>query len=225
MSGERVRIQALNPKLENNPFISSPGDYLAHNVAEQIALVPQFAKIFGSGKGRNIDGYLRGDYGVSNLPALRIYQMESYTMTADNWFIDGQLELDVILPPSLRREDLHFVSDVLTGALVSQFRRLPFFQAMRAAVPALNYLGQSITVSKNRAFMMNENDQIPMAVVTSNFRIDLREWDLYLESNDRTVDDPFDVTLADLDLIAALIAPQNDDGTNAGVDLPSTQTV
>lgn len=216
-----LRIDQLTP----NPFISSPGDLLASTVATLIAEVPQFQKIFGSGSGRNIDGYLRGDYGIRNLPALRIYQMEPYTMVADNWFITGQLELDVILPPSLRREDLHIVSDVITGAILQQFRRTSFFQAVRAVVPGLNWLGQSITVSKNRAFMLNEDTEIPMAVLTSDFRFDLREWDLYLESDDRTVDDPFDRTLANLETIAAFIQAQNDNGTDAGVDFESDSSV
>lgn len=216
-----LRIDQLTP----NPFLSSPGDLLAHTVADLIADVPQFAKIFGKAEGRNIDGYLRADYGIRNLPALRIYQMEPETMEADNWFITGHLELDVILPPSLRREDLHTVSDILTGALLQQFRRTDFFMAARAKVPGLNWLGQSMTISKNRAFMINEDEQIPMCVVTSDFRLDLREWDLYLESQDRTVGDPFERTLANLTVIAAFIQARNDDGTDAGVDIESDSKV
>jgi hypothetical protein len=212
------RIDLLTP----NPFLSSPGDLLAHYCAQQIALVPQFKTVFG----QFIDGYLRMDYAIRNLPALRIYQMESYTMEADNWFVVGQLEADVILPASLRRELLHTVSDKITGALLQQFRRTPFFQTMKGLVPGLNWLGQSITVSKNRAFQFDEDTLVPMAVLSINFRVDLREWDLYLESQDRTVDDPFEVTLADLAVIGTTIAALLDDNkTDAGVDIQITQNV
>ena len=214
-------IKLLTP----NPFLSSPGDLLAHTTANLIAAVPQFQKVFGTGEGRNIDGYLRGDYSIRNLPALRIYQMESETMTADNWFIIGQLECDVILPPALRREELHIASDIITGALLQQFRRTDFFMAAREIVPGLNWLGQSMTISKNRAFMLNEDEQIPMCVVTSDFRIYLGEWDLYLESQNRTVGDPFEQSLANLEIIAAHIQAVNDDGTNAGIDFESDSNV
>lgn len=204
-----------------NPFISSPGDLLAKTVSHLIGSVPQFKKIFGE----FIDGYLRMDYAIRNLPALRIYQMESYTMTADNWFIDGQLECDALLPPQLRREDLHTVSDVITGALLQQFRRQPFFNEVRSAVPAVNYLGQSITVSKNRAFQFDEDLLVPACVLSVNFRVDLRAWDLYLEQTDRTKSDPFERTLADLDTISTIIDALNDDGTEAHVQVDAIQSV
>ena len=60
---------------------------------------------------------------------------------------------------------------------------------------------------------MGDDTMVPLVVMSVNFRVDLREWDLYLESDNRTVDDPFERTLATLVTIACTIAPQNDDGT------------
>jgi hypothetical protein len=215
MSNERINL--LTP----NPFISSPGDLLCHWTANLISQVPQFKKVFGS----FIEGYMRMDHAIRNLPAVRIYQEESQTMEADNWFIVGTLMLDILLPANLRREELHTVSDMLSNALLQQFRRTSFFQAVRAQVPGLNYLGQSITISKNRAFQFDENTLVPCVVMSINFRIDLREWDEFLESTNRTVDDPFEITLANLSLIDTIIDPQNDDGTDSGVTVPVTQNV
>ena len=60
---------------------------------------------------------------------------------------------------------------------------------------------------------------VPMAQVTINFRLDLRQWDIFLEEHNRTVDDPFEQTLADLALIVATIHPVNDDFTSANTDV------
>ena len=191
-------------------------------VAKYIEAVPQFKTLFGE----FIDGYLRTDYAIRNLPAMRIYQEEPYT-AVDNWFVDGSLTCDIILPASIRRGNLHVISDLITGAVVQQFRRESFFKAVQLAVPGLNYLGQSITVSKNRAFGMDENGEnpVPAATCTINFRIDLRQWDDYLESDGRTVDDPFERTLSNLTELATIIDALNDDGTTAGITQDDLQSV
>ena len=73
-------------------------------------------------------------------------------------------------------------------------------------MPGLNELGKTFTVDKSLAFQPESSQEIvPMTRLTINFRIDLREWDAFLESDNRTKDDPFERTLADLEYISTLI--------------------
>lgn len=207
------RIDKLLPP-QPNPFISSPADLLAFYLAQQIALVPQFKAVFGE----YIDGYMRMDYSERSLPALRIYN-EKYSMEHNNWFEVGTLFFDVILPANLRRQELGNVPDIITGALVQQTRRIPFFQTMQGLVPGLNWLGEQIDVDKSLAFNLGGENLVPMAQLIVNFRVDLRQWDDYLTQNDRTVADPFQKTLANLELISTTIAGLSPiDGSDAGVD-------
>lgn len=210
------RMSAIAP----NPFLSSPGDALSDFTAKGVALVPQFKKIFGE----RVDGYMRMDYSLRELPALRIYNND-FVMEADNWFCTGTMTADVLLPASVRRNDLQIFTDVLTGALIQQFRRQSFFDSLRAQVPGLNYLGQSITLKKDLAFQLTEEQLVPMAQATINFRVDLREWDLFLESDGRTVDTPFIRTLANLERIWTTIHGESLEGSTTTADVAIQQPV
>lgn len=191
-------------KLDPNPFISSPGDFLVKTLRDLLRLVPQFRLIFGDA----VDSYKRMDYGIRQLPALRIYS-GSYTKEFESWFINGDITLDVILPASLRREELEQVQDTIANALLQQFRRPTFFATVEAAVPGLNQLGSRQSVDKTLGFQWDEAI-VPLTQITVNFRIDLRKWDDYLESTNRTKDDPFERTLADLTKLVGTIQGLND---------------
>jgi hypothetical protein len=178
--------------LKRDLFIDSPGDLLVGEVVKELLKVPEFKTVFGE----FIDDYKRMDYGFSNLPALRIYS-DTYEKPDEDWFITGDLKADVILPVSLRRNELQVVQDVISSALMQQFRRPSFFSTLSDKVPGLNELGRRFSVDKSLGFEMEDNE-VPLTQIIINFKLDLRQWDLYLENTFRTKDEPFEKSLANL---------------------------
>lgn len=197
-------------------FSSGPAEFLVANLADQIALVSQFAAVFGP----NIVGYQRMDFSQRDLPALRIYNT-TFQKEFESWFINGEIVLDVILPPSTRRELLQRYQDTITSALCQQFRRPTFFETMCGLVPGLNELGKEFMADKSLGFQLGEN-LVPLTQIRANFRLDLRVWDEYLVSQNRTKDDPFEETLADMEIINTFIKAY-DDEDNLQVTVESLQ--
>jgi hypothetical protein len=207
-------------KLKINPFIDGPTQALVKAVAGSIGLVPEFKYIFGE----NIDTYERADYSERQLPALRVYNHE-YTKEHESHYIVGELLLDIIWPPAIRRDETQAFQDILSSALLQQFRRPQGFNELVELVPGLNELGKVFSVNKQLG-MVWQDGFLPVTEIRANFRIDLKIWDAYLESTGRTKDDPFNVTLKELRLISAKIQPVRDDSSPdvpAAIDL-SLQT-
>lgn len=203
MESARERIN----NFDLDPFLDGPTEFLVKVVAEQIRAVPQFKLIFGE----NIDPYLRMDYSVRSLPALRIYN-ENWLKEFESWFVTGDLTLDVILPPSIRRAEQQQLQDTIVAALVQQFRRTPFFNAVCELVPGLNELGKTFSADKTLGFKW-EDGSVPLTQIQLNFRLDLRQWDEYLESQCRTKACPFERTLGELERIFVGIQAMRDDGS------------
>jgi hypothetical protein len=219
-----VSYGGSDPRIEQllrgrSPFLSGPGELLCFHSARLLLEVPEWRGFFGE----YIDGYYREDYGIRNLPALRFYS-DKFESESQSWWLDGNVDMDVLLPPSLRRGDLQKVSDVVVAALLQQFRRDSFLEGLRLVVPGLNYYGRGFHADKNKAWQpaSSESELIPMAAVSLNFRVDLREWDAYLESADRTVDDPFRKTLKTLASIGTIIrAGRGEQAVEIGIDQPA----
>lgn len=194
--------------LAKNPFLDGPAEFLVKTVVDEIGKVPQWKLLFGD----QIDPYLRMDYGLRALPALRVYN-RVWRKTSDNAWIVGDLLADVIFPASRRRAELQQVQDTVSAALLQQFRRNPFFAVCLAGCPGLNELGREISCDKSLGFLYGD-DVVPLTQLTINFRLDLRKWDDYLEQTNRVSDDPFEETLANLTKIVTTIkALTTDDGT------------
>ncbi len=191
-------VNGIN-SIKPNPFIDGPAEFLSKWVAIEISKVPQFKKIFGD----FIDAYPREDYPVRALPALRVYN-EMYEMPQESWWIEGQLLLDIIYPANLRRQEHQEIPDVLSAALLQQFSRPSFYDAVLSQVFGLNELGKTFRVEKNLGFQRGE-EVVPLTRITANFRISIEEWRNHLTLTDRTVDDPFRKTLGNLDLLAGII--------------------
>lgn len=197
-------------------YYNGPGEFLCRSVCDSLKASPEWNTLFGG----LIDPYLREDYSIRSLPALRIYNKAS-VKEYESWFIEGDLTADIILPASLRREETQQIPDTLCAALLQQFRRPEFFNAMCELVPGLNELGKRFTTDKTLG-MQFEEQVVPLIQITVNFKIDLREWDLYLEETNRTKDSPFEEVLADLTKIASILQGLRDDQEKE-VELPSTQ--
>jgi hypothetical protein len=203
---EHLETKQVGTLPENEVFLLGPAEFLAKRVKEEIAKVSQFNKIFDT----SLDSYKRMDYSMRELPALRIYD-NGYNKQYDSWFIEGEVFMDVIFPASLRREETQDIPDTISSALLQQFRRTTFFNIMSQKVPGLNELGKTFSVNKEMGFEF-EDSWVPLTQIKVNFKIDLRQWDLFLEEQNRTKDDPFIRTLGDLEQIVTVIQGLRDNG-------------
>lgn len=216
---ERIELVELNKDTGlNDLFLDGPSEFLVKVVASELLKVSQFKAIFGE----NIDPYKRMDYGYSNFPAVRLYN-DVALKEFDSWFITGDLKADVIFPASLRRNENQQFQDTVSNALLQQFRRTAFFNAVTAGVPGLNELGKRFEVNKQLGFEW-QDEVVPLTQITLNFRLDLRIWDEYLVSDNRTKEDPFEKTLADLKRIVAEFQGLNDNDVKE-VTVPYDQKV
>lgn len=206
-------------QVKESPFFNGPAEFLVQETVRQLLSVPQWAQIFAD----NIDFYKRMDYSMRSLPALRIYN-DVATKEFESWFIEGDMKADIILPASVRRNDLQQVQDTLSMALLQQFRRPEFFDTMSSRVPGLNELGKRFSVDKSLGFEWEEA-QVPLTQITINFRLDLRIWDNYLEETFRTKDTPFEASLKNLDRIVSTInGLREDSNIEAQIGIDQKQT-
>lgn len=199
-------------QLEEPSWYLQPADRVVDSMVQLFKAEPVFAKIFGD----EIDGYKRMDYGARAFPALRVY-----TDTGRNegvtWYANGDVKVDVILPASVRRNDLQKFSDLLTSTVFAQIRRQSFLDSMRKLVPGLNELGKVFSWDKGLAFQPAESEDLfPMTQIVVHYRVLMEEWDRFMEDDYRTVDDPFERTLADLLTMYMTIIAQDDDGNDTG---------
>lgn len=199
-----------------NPFIDGPAQFLVRTICEELKKVKEFGYIFGD----FIDPYQRVDYQSSNFPALRVYN-ELYDKQFESWWVTGHVLLDVIYPASIRRNDLQLIPDQICAALLQQFRRPSFFDAVELQVPGLNELGKEFNADKSLAFIWQDG-MLPLTQISVNFRVDLREWDKYLDTQARTKDEPFNITLEQLKKIGTqinLMKEQFPDGTGQDIEI------
>ncbi len=187
-------------------FLTGPAEFLCAKVAAALlAETTTWAAIFGE----NINPYKRMDYSMRSLPAMRIYN-NGFQKDFESWFVVGDLIVDLIFPANIRRKETQQLPDTITAALLQQFRRDSFFIDLCTVTPGLNELGKRVVVDKSLAFEW-ENNLVPLTQVMLNFRIDLRAWDDYMESDDRTKDEPFTRPLGDLNQIVTTIQALRDD--------------
>lgn len=210
MTGGVVPSQRKIEVLNDDPFLDGPTQYLCKTLALELAKVRPFAQVFGE----FIDGYMRMDYAIRNLPALRIYNT-TYAKTAESWYIEGEVTADIIWPAELRRGEVQLLPDMVTAALIQQFRRMSFFTTVLAKVKGLNELGKSMRIDKGAAFQLSAEEVVPLTQLQINFRIDLSAWDRWLEEDARTKDEPFQRTLLNLESFIGRIGAVRDDATDA----------
>lgn len=198
-------------QVQTGVYYNGPAEFLVQRIAKELLKIDVWTQIFGD----SIDGYKRMDYAIRQLPAMRIYN-NNYTKESESWFIVGQILVDIILPASLRRNETQQIQDTLSGAVVQQFRRPGFFETLSQAVPGLNELGRTVDVDKSLGFEW-EDTEVPLTQIILNFRLDLRQWDLYLEETNRTKDSPFEEVLGDLTKLVTEIRGLKDDNQTTEV--------
>lgn len=194
--------------LEAPDWFLQPGDRVAETVANVVRTWPVFKRIFGD----SIVDYKRTDFAARELPALRIYNDRGRN-DSDTWYLGGDVTLDLIFPASIRRAQTKRLPALVTAALLALMRSQKFFGEVKANVPGLNELGKSFAYDHSLGFIAADTEEInPLTQVTINFRILLNEWDEFLESDERTRDEPFERTLGDLETILLQILGVNDAG-------------
>lgn len=211
---QRIEYGEVDKATNQSIFINGPAEFLVKVVVEELRKVKEFAALFGATDcdPGYIDDYRRMDYPVRALPALRIYN-ELYNKDFDSWFIEGDILADIIWPANIRRTGLEQIPDTVGSALLQQFRRPTFFHIIseRMGKPlnepgfgVLNELGKRFSVDKALGFEW-QDEIVPLTQIRINFKIDLRQWDLNLEEENRTKDDPFEYTLGNLERIVTVI--------------------
>lgn len=211
----KERIDQLDATV--SPFLTGPGEFLVQTMKEELLKIRQWKDFWAS-----IDTYMRMDYGMRALPALRMYT-EYYTKEWDSWWVNGTIIAEFIWPPNLRRDQLEQYTSTVAAAFLQQFRSLEFLENVFKKVPGLNELGKTFTVQKGLGFEWGENI-VPLTRIELNFRLDLAVWDEFLESDNRTKDKPFQRTLGDLKRIRTEIEAQEDDGS-VNVTVPIDQEI
>lgn len=197
--------------LDSPTWFLQPGDRITQSVVEELLAIPVMVKIFGD----RIVPYKRMDFGAREFPALRVYSPNG-SKAAETWYLNGDVRIDVIFPASLRRDEQQRFPDLVTSALLAVFRAQPFFEAVKAKVPGLNQLGWNFSYDKDLGFIQRDAEDInPLTQITLNYRVNLNEWDEYLESDDRTPEQPFEKTLADLEKIYVELQAKDDDNATA----------
>lgn len=199
-------------------FFDGPGEFLVKVITKLLLEDKLWPQFFGD----RIDPYRRMDYSIRELPALRVYT-EGDQKQFESWFIEGDIKADVIFPASIRRNETQQLQDTLASALLQQFRRPLFFESANELLPGLNELGKRFQTDKSLGFVWNE-EVVPLTQITLNFRIDLRKWDEYLESTNRTKDSPFSPVLGDLRRLVSQIQALRDDGSD-DVVVPVDQSI
>lgn len=191
--------ESTKESLETSLFLTQPGEFMVEQFVTLLKADAAWSTLFGD----VIDSYDRMDYSQRELPAIRCY-VEHSRKDYDSWFEDGEVKIDIIWPASIRRKELQRLPSTVAGAMLQQLRRAEFFISMCDKIPGLNEFGKRVTKDLSLGFAWQEG-VIPLTQITANFRIDLREWDLYLESDNRTTGSPFVRSLEDLAEIRATI--------------------
>lgn len=191
---------------QTNLFLTQPGEFLVNVLVKNLKKSEHWTRLFGE----YIDSYQRMDYSIRSLPAMRIY-CNKWRRDFESWYINGDLQIDIIWPPSIRRVENQKLPQTISGAILQQLSSMSFFVEVGKEVPGLNELGKVVSTDMTMGFHW-QDEIVPLTQITANFRINLQEWDEYMESDYRTTDDPFERTLADLKLVATTIEGLRDDG-------------
>ena len=221
-------------------FLDSPGQFLVRKLIQQMGQVPGFVNLFGApvfGSAENgfrleqagkWADYGRQDWSIRQLPAIAIYEAEAEDKMGRNSYVNGTIQIQVCWPASFRRSDLSRIPAAFKGALMNFFEsKLAtsmldeiYFHVRPEKVPGLNELGKVMNWSPNTEGLV-ENDFVPVTMVSVKYRLDLRSWYRYLEFDNRTIDQPFDRTLADLTQIGGEYdGVPKEDATQVQVVLP-----
>lgn len=200
-------------------FLTGPGEFIVAQTLLQMSSVPPFLKLFGpytpkvDADGNKVGAkdsqrwsdYSKYDWTMRQLPAISIYEGEVENKVSKNAWLNGSIMFQIFWPASQRRSDWSRVQTAFKGAMQNFFESHwitdmldELFKIQRPMkVPGLNEYGKELVWTPNVEGII-ENEAVPVTLITARYRIDLRAWYRAMEFDDRTVESPFERTLADL---------------------------
>jgi len=206
-------------------FLTGPGEDIVRKTILQMQKVPQFVKLFGTWDPAKPDisrwaDYQRFDWSIRMLPAINVFFSQNEEKQSENSYLPGNVSFQVYWPPNQRRSDLQRVQAAFKGIMENLFAsayvgdmldELYYIQRDNK-VYGLNEYGKNLTWPPNVEGIV-ESELVPVTIVEAKYRIDLRSWYRALEFMNRTKDEPFKETLADLTRIEGEYDGNIDDGT------------
>lgn len=193
-------------------FLTQPAQDLVIKLLAQMASVKGMLALFGPYTPKKAEqrwaDYQRFDWSMRQLPAINVFESGIEDKTSDQGFLNGTLQIQVFWPASFRRSDLMRIPNAFKGVLEQFFAskytkdmldELYFIQRPMK-VYGLNELGKTLTWSPNTEGFVG-SETVPVTILDVKYRIDLRSWYRALEFMGRTKDNPFEETLANLNLI------------------------
>ncbi len=193
-------------------FLTTPGEDLVPKLLMQLASLPAFTALFGPYKPANNQQrwaeYQRFDWSVRQLPTINVFESQTEEKQSDNAYYTGTVSIQIFWQPNQRREDLRQMQTTMKG-IIQNFFSSDYVKVMMdeiyfiqrpAKVYGLNEFGKQLTWSPNVEGLV-ENEMVPITIVDIRYRIDLRAWYRALEFMNRTKENPFVVTLSDLNTI------------------------
>lgn len=208
----KIYNQIKNTDIEK-ALLSGPGSDLIPKMIMQMAKIKGFTGLFGPFKGFDGKGdteqrwadYQRYDWSIRQLPAICAFESQTESKESDNAFLNGTITIQIYWPPNFRRPDARRVEVAFKGAMENFFAS-KYTQTMLdelywierpEKVYGLNQLGKELTWTPNVESIV-EDQLVPVTILDVRYRIDLRAWYRALEHMNRTREEPFLETLADL---------------------------
>jgi hypothetical protein len=188
-------------------FLPGPGQSLINSILTQMSLVPQFIEVFGpftvDDENQRWSDYCRFDWSLRQLPAISLFEKDSENKTTTNGWLEGTAGIQVFWPANFRRSDLSRIPSLFKAA-VQNFFESDLANQLFSIVPGLNKIGAEINWQPNTEGLV-EAELVPVTLIDIKYKIDLRQWYRFLETDYRTKGQPFVRTLDDLSVVALAI--------------------
>jgi hypothetical protein len=197
--GQQMKQESLSAD-----FLNGPGEVLVPNFISALSQVKPFRDLFGpftnvKDPNSRWASYSRFDWSMRQLPVINIYEKEPEEKTSSNAWLNGTVGIQVFWPASFRRSDLSRIPRTFSAGLLN-FLESDAAYALFTGVPGLNEIGRSVIWTPNVEGLV-ESELVPVTMCDVKYRVDLRAWYRFLETDDRTQGQPFIRTLADLQVI------------------------
>jgi len=197
--GQQIRQEDVS-----KDFLTGPGEVLVPALIAAMAKVMPFSDLFGpfttvKDPNSRWASYPRFDWSLRQLPVINVYEKEPEEKTSSNAWLNGSIGMQVFWPASFRRSDLSRIPRTFSAGLLNFLESDAAF-ALFAAVPELNELGKMVTWTPNVEGLV-ESELVPVTLCDVKYRVDLRAWYRFLETDSRTKQNPFVRDLADLQVV------------------------
>lgn len=203
--------------LVSNLFITGPIEFLCYEVSLFFKNNSPWKELFGE----SVYYYPREDLTCYELPSICVYRDSVGRRQSTSHYYEGNITIDFALPVSLQRETMHQVAETIASCFNLQLRGAGTgIQEIYNKTPGLIAFGYTVEDEKfYKGSSLNSNEALIVSF-KAGFKVDLKLFDKYMESDNRTSDYPFIRTLDDLKSIFTTIAGvDNEENNKVEVDL------